>query len=263
MSVRYRDQFRIIPRGFGGIRTTSSRMDTSFQFDRLYREDLAVSGQLIVVTVRYCWIEIIPRGFGGIRTTTLGYLTCLDIELIIPRGFGGIRTTRQNPDYSSTRVEIIPRGFGGIRTTALVTSSNSPSSAIGLYREDLAVSGQHTFDLWRRTPGEEDYTERIWRYQDNIQMERQQIIREDLAVRTTMSNFQWTQTIIPRGFGGIRTTEVQLVIPVGLDYTERIWRYQDNLIQGGCLACSIRDYTERIWRYQDNYLKSMFRRHLT
>ena len=35
-----------------------------------------------------------------------------------------------------------------------------------------------------------------------------------------------------------------------IDYTERIWRYQDNAILKNLLAP--RDYTERIWRYQDN-----------
>ena len=57
---------------------------------RLYREDLAVSGQRNVKHEIHI-SRIIPRGFGGIRTTISG-LT-LRISLIIPRGFGGIRTT--------------------------------------------------------------------------------------------------------------------------------------------------------------------------
>ena len=36
------------------------------------------------------------------------------------------------------------------------------------------------------------------------------------------------------------------------DYTERIWRYQDNW-QGFVLEVD-GDYTERIWRYQDNVI---------
>ena len=58
----------IIPRGFGGIRTT---------------------GELVTYTSTW----IIPRGFGGIRTTCFSIR--LNLETIIPRGFGGIRTTEQ------------------------------------------------------------------------------------------------------------------------------------------------------------------------
>ena len=58
---------QIIPRGFGGIRTTYSEIGT---IDRL----------------------IIPRGFGGIRTTDRRL--AFSFHMIIPRGFGGIRTTR-------------------------------------------------------------------------------------------------------------------------------------------------------------------------
>ena len=77
-----------------------------------------------------------------------------------------------------------------------------------LYREDLAVSGQLRERL-RIYNG--DYTERIWRYQDNY-------------------------TTLPAR--------------VATDYTERIWRYQDNTLDARLTNCL--DYTERIWRYQDN-----------
>ena len=63
-----------------------------------------------------------------------------------------------------------------------------------------------------------DYTERIWRYQDNS------------------PNMRWTE---------------------GGDYTERIWRYQDNLTVPPGLT--VGDYTERIWRYQDNALVNIVR----
>ena len=67
---------------------------------------------------------------------------------------------------------IIPRGFGGIRTTL----KNRPRKGD---REDLAVSGQ----LHRRD-SHFDYTERIWRYQDNYEISREKIrdYTEDLAV---------------------------------------------------------------------------------
>ena len=82
--------FGIIPRGFGGIRTTENH-----EF----------------VLVR----KIIPRGFGGIRTT------CCPLGPsgggIIPRGFGGIRTTYAFALILRCDITIIPRGFGGIRTT--------------------------------------------------------------------------------------------------------------------------------------------------
>ena len=58
----------IIPRGFGGIRTTYS-----------------------IVNKRIS--EIIPRGFGGIRTTSS--IRRSNSYKIIPRGFGGIRTTAE------------------------------------------------------------------------------------------------------------------------------------------------------------------------
>ena len=58
-----------------------------------------------------------------------------------------------------------------------------------------------------------DYTERIWRYQDNLS--------------------EYSRMMFA-------------------DYTERIWRYQDNA--HGRLDSEDRDYTERIWRYQDNYM---------
>ena len=82
-----------------------------------------------------------------------------------------------------------------------------------LYREDLAVSGQHERCSSNNTPAI-DYTERIWRYQDNWKTIQTLINRE----------------IIPRGFGGIRTTDRSELSwkNVSKDYTERIWRYQDN-----------------------------------
>ena len=58
-----------------------------------------------------------------------------------------------------------------------------------------------------------DYTERIWRYQDN----RTNILKGDIY-----------------------------------DYTERIWRYQDNSSTDQNPLAT--DYTERIWRYQDNWI---------
>ena len=101
--------------------------------------------------------------------------------MIIPRGFGGIRTTLQFA--SRGFLEIIPRGFGGIRTT-------DPSAGrVG-------------------------------------------------------------SRIIPRGFGGIRTTFSVECCHHNTDYTERIWRYQDN--PKGAHVAGAGDYTERIWRYQDN-----------
>ena len=78
----------------------------------LYREDLAVSGQLGGRNF-HSRLEIIPRGFGGIRTTSALYLATY--PMIIPRGFGGIRTTIKRIILLS--ILIIPRGFGGIRTT--------------------------------------------------------------------------------------------------------------------------------------------------
>ena len=79
---------------------------------------------------------------------------------------------------------------------------------IGLYREDLAVSGQQVSFVPIPVV---DYTERIWRYQDN-----------------------------------------NMVVPssADCDYTERIWRYQDNTTADA--VRTLKDYTERIWRYQDN-----------
>ena len=56
--------------------------------------------------------------------------------------------------------------------------------------------------------------------------------------------------IIPRGFGGIRTTEFSNPLAIVEDYTERIWRYQDNM--NSLAFATAWDYTERIWRYQDN-----------
>ena len=58
----------------------------------LYREDLAVSGQL-TASSGTGQSSIIPRGFGGIRTT--GWEADAGGGGIIPRGFGGIRTTRR------------------------------------------------------------------------------------------------------------------------------------------------------------------------
>ena len=79
---------------------------------RLYREDLAVSGQP-KDSKNHSKFWIIPRGFGGIRTTDGTNFS--DRDLIIPRGFGGIRTTF---DLILLIIfTIIPRGFGGIRTT--------------------------------------------------------------------------------------------------------------------------------------------------
>ncbi len=181
----------IIPRGFGGIRTTECE-DTSLRlFDyteriwryqdnygrekssktkRLYREDLAVSGQLSSILTKFS-PEIIPRGFGGIRTTLVGPQG--QDFVIIPRGFGGIRTTLYS--FEGGGHSIIPRGFGGIRTTK---QPRSCCRALRLYREDLAVSGQQN-NLDRVVVI--DYTERIWRYQDN-QNPVVGLYREDLAV---------------------------------------------------------------------------------
>ena len=65
--------------------------DSGTEFrERLYREDLAVSGQLDQLSGP-SKPKIIPRGFGGIRTTARRFVD--DWEGIIPRGFGGIRTT--------------------------------------------------------------------------------------------------------------------------------------------------------------------------
>ena len=102
-------------------------------------------------------------------------------SLIIPRGFGGIRTTRRTTHQIDPL--IIPRGFGGIRTTFI-------------------------------------------------------------------SDVRSRRMIIPRGFGGIRTTGEAHGDPRSLDYTERIWRYQDNPLRNH--PDNYDDYTERIWRYQDN-----------
>ena len=67
----------IIPRGFGGIRTT--HLDkTGLQ------------------------LEIIPRGFGGIRTTTDRFTPFR--QGIIPRGFGGIRTTLTRGSNTNRRL---------------------------------------------------------------------------------------------------------------------------------------------------------------
>ena len=81
-----------------------------------------------------------------------------------------------------------------------------------LYREDLAVSGQQQVNRVYEYP---DYTERIWRYQDNS--------------------------------AGYRDVYLN-------DYTERIWRYQDNCARRGIVVTI--DYTERIWRYQDNVARN-------
>ena len=104
---------------------------------------------------------------------------------------------------------IIPRGFGGIRTTHFVSEREEPSDyteRIWRYQDNsIAFSVEWKFD----------YTERIWRYQDNI---------------------------------------LYTLIHIVEDYTERIWRYQDNpWLQS---PAEKKDYTERIWRYQDNRLKA-------
>ena len=56
-----------------------------------------------------------------------------------------------------------------------------------------------------------DYTERIWRYQDNIQQASRTLLviipRGFGGIRTTIFHRGWRKfEIIPRGFGGIRTT---------------------------------------------------------
>ena len=146
---------------------------------------------------------IIPRGFGGIRTTLKNRPR--KGEMIIPRGFGGIRTTTQA--RLTLCDKIIPRGFGGIRTTTK-------------YREKKFVQ-----------------IERIWRYQDNwpilkVRLYREDLAvsglyREDLAVSGQRIEIETNMMIIPRGFGGIRTTFLDLL---RILIAERIWRYQDNQI---------------------------------
>ena len=99
-----------------------------------------------------------------------------------------------------------------------------------LYREDLAVSGQLDIDSRALR---DDYTERIWRYQDN-ESSLQTTWIVDYTER--IWRYQDNQTALPGD-----TTQ---------DYTERIWRYQDNVQTKLEYTCC--DYTERIWRYQDN-----------
>ena len=171
---------------------------------RLYREDLAVSGQHELLSL-FLLLGIIPRGFGGIRTTRVS--VDISIRRIIPRGFGGIRTTeRRLPPIRSLIIdddytERIWRYQDncacswlyarlGLYREDLAVSGQHPDIRefikARLYREDLAVSGQH---YHARLLYFRDYTERIWRYQDNNKF---------------------------------KASELKS------DYTERIWRYQDN-----------------------------------
>ena len=109
-------------------------------------------------------------------------------------------------------------------------ASGSVSAHKRLYREDLAVSGQQN-NLDRVVVF--DYTERIWRYQDNRKVEPS-TLRLDYTER--IWRYQDNSALAAR--------------ILRLDYTERIWRYQDNCrMRSLCLRA---DYTERIWRYQDN-----------
>ncbi len=128
----------------------------------------------------------------------------------------------------------------------------NPNRKQGLYREDLAVSGQpvhsmlmkfgdYTERIWRYQDNRyvycanrtRDYTERIWRYQDNRRTVAM-VQRHDYTER--IWRYQDNRALARERLRG--------------DYTERIWRYQDNRFIR--YVKEITDYTERIWRYQDN-----------
>ena len=152
---------------------------------RLYREDLAVSGQRILSMEQFPYARRLYREDLAVSGQLAGDIDWSKLGLY--REDLAVSGQRRAKNMSILKsVKIIPRGFGGIRTTRRKLERYELQR---LYREDLAVSGQLESKLQRKNC--EDYTERIWRYQDNS-------LGSPSKIKTSL--------IIPRGFGGIRTT---------------------------------------------------------